>query len=71
MVPKVIHRLLADLTLRPAYVLNLRWDVLAWNATGEQLFQFAGKPPEQRNLLWMLFTADRHLRQVEGMSCGR
>ncbi|CAI8900357.1 helix-turn-helix transcriptional regulator [Pseudomonas sp. IT-P176] len=62
-VPKVIHRLLADLTLRPAYVLNLRWDVLAWNPTGEQLFHFADKPAEQRNLLWMLFT-DEHVRAL-------
>ncbi|WP_095171869.1 helix-turn-helix transcriptional regulator [Pseudomonas sp. Irchel 3H3] len=62
-VPKVIHRLLADLTLRPAYVLNLRWDVLAWNPAGEQLFHFADKPAEQRNLLWMLFT-DEHVRAL-------
>ena len=58
-VPKVIHRLMADMPLRPAYVLNLRWDVLAWNAAGDKLFNFAEKPPQQRNLLWMLFTDEK------------
>ncbi|MHC8314705.1 helix-turn-helix transcriptional regulator [Pseudomonas sp. LB3P31] len=62
-VPKVIHRLMADMPLRPAYVLNLRWDVLAWNAAGDKLFNFSAKPPEQRNLLWRLFT-DEHMRSL-------
>lgn len=56
-VPPVVHRLLADLPLRPAYVLNLRWDVLAWNAAAEKVFGFSSFPVERRNLLWLLFTA--------------
>ena len=58
-VPKVIHRLMADMPLRPAYVLNLRWDVLAWNSAADKIFNFADKPAEQRNLLWMLFTDEK------------
>lgn len=58
-VPMIIHRLMADMPLRPAYVLNLRWDVLAWNPAGDKVFNFADKPPEQRNLLWMLFTDEK------------
>ncbi len=62
-VPPLIHRLMADLPQRPAYVLNLRWDVLAWNTAAEQMFQFSSPPPERRNLLWMLFT-EPSLRQL-------
>lgn len=57
MVPPLVHRLMDDLPLRPAYVLNLRWDVLAWNAAADKLFGFSRTPAERRNLLWMLFTA--------------
>lgn len=54
-VPQVIHRLMADLVSRPAYVINLRWDVLAWNAVADHVFHFSTYPPERRNLIWMLF----------------
>lgn len=56
-VPPLVHRLMADLPLRPAYVLNLRWDVLAWNAAADRVFGFSSYPVERRNLLWLLFTA--------------
>lgn len=56
-VPPLVHRLMADLPLRPAYVLNLRWDVLAWNAAADKVFGFSSFPVERRNLLWLLFTA--------------
>lgn len=55
--PPLVHWLMADLPLRPAYVLNLRWDVLAWNAAADRLFGFSSFPAERRNLLWLLFTA--------------
>ncbi|ARS53350.1 helix-turn-helix transcriptional regulator [Kushneria konosiri] len=54
-VPPLIKRLMADLAQRPCYVLNLRWDVLTWNEAADRLFHFSTQPPEQRNLLWMLF----------------
>ncbi|MCQ4241802.1 helix-turn-helix transcriptional regulator [Stutzerimonas stutzeri] len=56
-VPPLVDRLMADLPLRPAYVLNLRWDVLAWNAAADKVFGFSSVPAERRNLLWLLFTA--------------
>ncbi len=56
-VPPLILRLIADLPMRPAYVLNLRWDVLAWNAAADRVFSFSSFPVERRNLLWLLFTA--------------
>jgi len=56
-VPPLVHRLMADLPMRPAYVLNLRWDVLAWNAAADKVFAFSSVPTERRNFLWLLFTA--------------
>ena len=61
--PPIIHGLLRDLPLRPAYVLNLRWDVLAWNPAADRLFGFSQLPAERRNLLWMLFM-EPHLRTL-------
>ncbi|GLZ87518.1 hypothetical protein Pres01_35690 [Metapseudomonas resinovorans] len=56
-VPPLIHRLMADIPTRPAYVLNLRWDVLAWNTAADRVFGFSAIPADRRNLLWMLFTS--------------
>lgn len=62
-VPPLVKRLMDDLTTRPSYVLNLRWDVLAWNDVAARVFRFDRQPAEYRNLLWMLFT-DAELRRV-------
>ncbi|MCZ4323200.1 helix-turn-helix transcriptional regulator [Pseudomonas anguilliseptica] len=56
-VPSVIHRLMGELPFSPAYVINLRWDVLAWNAAADRVLGFSAVPAERRNLLWMLFTS--------------
>lgn len=61
-VPPLVLRLMKDLSPHAAYVLNLRWDVLAFNEPADQIFGFKHHSPEQRNLLWMLFT-DAKLRQ--------
>ncbi|QPF75536.1 helix-turn-helix domain-containing protein [Roseateles sp. DAIF2] len=55
-------QLLLDELRRPAYVLNLRWDVVAWNAGSDALFGFAAREREARNLLRMIF-ADPALRR--------
>lgn len=60
-VPPVAHDLLSRLSESPSYVLNLKWDVLAWNASADRLFGFSAQAPEQRNMLWMTF-ADERLR---------
>lgn len=57
--PPLVRRLLDDLTLRPSYVLNLRWDVIGWNAAADRLFGFGAREPAERNVLWMLFADDR------------
>ncbi len=57
--PPLVRRLLDDLTQRPAYVLNLRWDVIGRNAAADRLFGFGQRDASERNMLWMLFADDR------------
>lgn len=57
----LIQQLLDDLVTRPAYVLNLRWDVIAWNAAAESLFGFSGREQADRNVMRVVFT-DPELR---------
>lgn len=55
-VPPLVLRLMHDLAPHAAFILNLRWDVLASNPAAEDLFGFSSHSPDQRNLLRMLFT---------------
>ena len=34
-----------DLPARPAYILNLRWDVVAWNAAADKVFRYSAQAP--------------------------
>src|SRR5690606_2114237 len=55
-VPPEIVRMVHALNV-PAVALNLRWDVLAWNRVNSVIFRdYAEYPPEERNLLKILFT---------------
>lgn len=63
MVPPLVRRLMQDLSPHAAYVLNLRWDVLAYNDAADGIFGFASQSSARRNLLWMLF-CDQRLREV-------
>ncbi|QEM80895.1 helix-turn-helix transcriptional regulator [Halomonas binhaiensis] len=55
-------QVLMDELPRPAYVMNLRWDVIAWNAAAEHLIGFAKREVHERNMLRMVF-ADPSLRR--------
>ena len=61
-VTPLVQRLMDDLTLRPAYVLNLRWDVIAWNPAADRLFGFTDREREDWNFMRMIF-ADPELRR--------
>lgn len=50
-----IQRLLDDLP-RPAYVQNLRWDIVAWNAAADALLALDARSREERNVLRMIFS---------------
>lgn len=55
-VPSLAARLIEDLAPHPAYIINLRWDVLAFNAPVDNLFGFSRYDKGRRNMLLMLFT---------------
>lgn len=61
-VSPLIQQLLDDLVARPAYVVNLRWDVVAWNRPADDLFGFAGRERSDRNILRLTF-ADPQFRR--------
>jgi len=52
-------RMLESLRI-PAYILTMRWDVVAWNAMSTALLRdYGAMPPGRRNLLKILFARDR------------
>lgn len=55
-VSPLIQQLLDDITVRPAYVLNLRWDIIAWNTLADRLFGFSNLEQINRNIIRMVFT---------------
>ena len=57
--PPLVRRIIDDLETKPAYVMNLRWDVIGWNAAAEALFRFSQQGPGERNMLWMLFSDEQ------------
>jgi transcriptional regulator with XRE-family HTH domain len=59
-VPVALRHLLELLGDLPAYVLNPRYDVLAWNAAALALVaDFAAWPDGERNLIWQVFRGDQ------------
>jgi transcriptional regulator with XRE-family HTH domain len=58
----LIQQLLDDLVMRPSYVINLRWDVVAWNAAADRLLGFSQRAQQDRNIMRMVF-ADPQLRR--------
>lgn len=61
-VSPLVQRLLDDFSHCPAYVVNLRWDTLAWNAAADRLFNFTDRDQQARNILRLVF-ADPDLRR--------
>ena len=56
-----IQEIMDELVTKPAYVINLGWDVVAWNANADQLFGFSSRDRLSLNFLRMVFT-DPQLR---------
>ena len=65
-VPDDVARVVDALDPCPAYVLGPRWDFLAWNDGQRRLHPAIDTlPPEDRNLVWMLFV-DHEVRALVG-----
>jgi len=55
-VPPAVRAVLDGLDPVPARVVNARWDVLGYNrAEAAVMGDYALRPPEERNILWLLF----------------
>lgn len=60
-VPDAVRSILATLP-DPAYIMTMRWDVVAWNTSAAKAFGFADTPAELRNILRLVFTAPDYRR---------
>ncbi len=59
-VPRSVVEMIQSLDYKPAYVRNLRWDLLACNVAHTRVFgDYSSVPIEQRNMLWLIFTDQR------------
>jgi transcriptional regulator with XRE-family HTH domain len=57
-VPAQYRLLLDQLDPNPAYIVNRRFDIVAWNRGCAALFEDLQRlPPERRNVLWLTFTS--------------
>jgi transcriptional regulator with XRE-family HTH domain len=75
-VPAMIQDLLEHLTDIAAFVVNARYDIIAWNPLAAALLEdFSAVPPERRNLIYRHFThpdpAARHYGMTGAEEFGR
>ncbi len=58
--PPELHRLIGSLSV-PVIIMNLRWDVLAWNPLMQAMYRdYSAIPAPERNLVSLLFTHKSH-----------
>lgn len=54
-----IQNLIDSLKLSPAYIIDQKWNILAWNNAASVLFgNFYEKETEERNVVWLMFMDD-------------
>jgi transcriptional regulator with XRE-family HTH domain len=63
-VPKSLRPVLDALDPNPAYVNDLRWNVLAWNRAADTVFGFSALPDEERNSLLLMFTRGGYRKRM-------
>jgi transcriptional regulator with XRE-family HTH domain len=54
-VPGAVRTVLDDLETSPAYVMDYRWNLLAWNRAACEIFAIDTFSEQDRNLLWRTF----------------
>ncbi|MBV8773737.1 MAG: helix-turn-helix domain-containing protein [Deltaproteobacteria bacterium] len=59
----LLKQMLDQMEHLPAFILGLRWDVLAWNLAAGAFFGFPRIAAAERNFLWLVFT-DSALRSL-------
>lgn len=62
-VPAGLRRLVDHQAPAAAFLIDARWDLLAWNKAGADLFRYEDVPPDERNAAWLMFSWPR-VREV-------
>jgi transcriptional regulator with XRE-family HTH domain len=65
-VPPSLRPILDALDPNPAYVNDLRWNVLAWNRAADTVFGFSSLPDDERNSLLFMFARRRSRTRIVG-----
>jgi transcriptional regulator with XRE-family HTH domain len=65
-VPPAIRPVLDALDPNPAYVNDLRWNVLAWNRAADTVFGFSSLPDDERNSLLSMFARRSSRARIVG-----
>ncbi|MET8546245.1 helix-turn-helix transcriptional regulator [Kitasatospora sp. NPDC004799] len=64
-VPAALLRLMHAQWPAPAFVVDADWEVRAWNRGADALFGLTGRPPQDRNLAWLVFGHTVHRARLE------
>jgi transcriptional regulator with XRE-family HTH domain len=52
----MLQHVLDNLTLSPSFIMDARWNTIAWNKAAEVVFaDFSKIEPSYRNMVWMMF----------------
>jgi transcriptional regulator with XRE-family HTH domain len=63
-IPAEVRKVLDDLETSPAFVMDYRWNLLAWNRAAYEIFAIETFSPQDRNLLWRTFTSKEVRRRL-------
>ncbi|MEV7021761.1 helix-turn-helix transcriptional regulator [Kitasatospora sp. NPDC093558] len=63
-VPVALLRLMHAQWPAPAFLMDVNWDVRAWNPGADALFALSSGPPERCNLAWVVFGNAVHRARV-------
>ncbi len=62
-VPGSLRRLVESQDPAVAFLIDARWDLLAWSRAAEEFFQYEHFPVADRNVAWLMFASSR-VREV-------
>ncbi|MBV6699551.1 helix-turn-helix transcriptional regulator [Kitasatospora aureofaciens] len=65
-VPAALLRLMHAQWPAPAFLMDVNWDVRAWNPGADALFGLSAWPPERCNLAWVVFGSAVHRARIVG-----
>jgi len=62
-ITSALQNVLDGLDLIPAYIMDDKWNILAWNRSACKIFlDFSKMELEERNVVWMMFTNSDYMR---------